>query len=218
VEDAAQAHGARYKGRRVGGLGQAAGFSFYPTKNLGALGDGGAVVTNDRAIADRVRLLRNYGSRVKYRHEVKGMNSRLDEMQAAILRGKLGLLDEWNARRKRAGARYTATLEGAGVALPFVPEWADPVWHLYVVRVTDRDAVQARMKAAGVETMVHYPVPPHLQDAYRDLGHAEGSFPVSEAIHREVLSLPLWPQIGADQLAAAVRALRDALSRTADGR
>lgn len=211
VEDAAQAHGARYKGRRVGSLGHAAGFSFYPTKNLGALGDGGAVVTNDRAIADRVRLLRNYGSRVKYRHEVKGTNSRLDEMQAAILRGKLGLLNDWNARRKRAAARYAAALEGAGVALPFVPEWADPVWHLYVVRVRDREAVQARMKAAGVETMVHYPVPPHLQEAYLDLGHAEGSLPVSEAIHREVLSLPLWPQIGADQQAAAVRALCDAL-------
>ncbi len=218
VEDAAQAHGARYKGRRVGSLGDAAGFSFYPTKNLGALGDAGAIVTNDAAIADRVRRLRNYGSRVKYRHEIVGRNSRLDEMQAAILREKLRFLDDWNIRRKDAAARYISALEGTGAVLPLVPGWADPVWHLFVVRVPDRDAVQTAMKTDGVETMVHYPVPPHLQGAYRGLGHAAGSLPVSEAIHREVLSLPLWPQIAAAQQTAVARALRGALDRSRDAR
>jgi dTDP-4-amino-4,6-dideoxygalactose transaminase len=218
VEDAAQAHGARYKGRRVGSLGHAAGFSFYPTKNLGALGDAGAIVTNDAEIADRARLLRNYGSRVKYRHEIVGMNSRLDEMQAAILREKLRFLDGWNTQRQRAAARYISELDDAGVVLPFVPEWADPVWHLFVVRVPDRDAVQTAMKAEGVETMVHYPVPPHLQGAYRGLGYAAGSLPVSEALHREVLSLPFWPQISGRQQSAVARALRLALTRNPDAR
>ena len=218
VEDAAQAHGARYKGRRVGSLGHAAGFSFYPTKNLGALGDAGAIVTNDAEIADRARLLRNYGSRVKYRHEIVGMNSRLDEIQAAILREKLRFLDDWNTQRKRAAERYISELDDAGVVLPFVPEWADPVWHLFVVRVPDRDAVQTAMKAAGVETMVHYPVPPHLQGAYRGLGCTAGSLPVSEAIHREVLSLPFWPQISGRQQSAVARALRGALMRNPDAR
>ena len=211
VEDAAQAHGARYKGRRAGSLGDAAGFSFYPTKNLGALGDGGAVVTDSQEIADQVRDLRNYGSREKYRHDVSGVNSRLDELHAAFLRAKLRVLDDWNARRKRAAARYREQLEGCGIALPRAPAWADPVWHLFVVRTTQRDAARLGLDAQEVETGIHYPVPPHLQKAYQGLGHAPGSFPLTESIHREVLSLPLWPQITPAQQETVVSALRRAI-------
>ncbi len=195
IEDAAQAHGARYRGRRVGGLGDAAGFSFYPGKNLGALGDGGAVVTKDAELADRVRVLRNYGSRLKYHNEVKGFNSRLDELQAALLRAKLPVLDEWNARRRAAAARYQEALAGSGLGLPSVPDWAEPVWHLFVVRHPQRDALQQRLQQAGIGTMIHYPMPPHLQPAYAELGYGAGAFPLSEAIHREVLSLPMGPHL-----------------------
>ena len=199
IEDAAQAHGARYHGRRVGGLGDAAGFSFYPGKNLGALGDGGAVVTNDADLAERVRVLRNYGSRVKYHNEVKGFNSRLDELQAALLRVKLPVLDEWNERRRAAAARYLDGLAGSELGLPYVPKWAEPVWHLFVVRHPQRDALQQRLQQAGIGTMIHYPIPPHLQPAYAELGYGAGAFPISEAIHREVLSLPMGPQLTAVQ-------------------
>ena len=199
IEDAAQAHGARYHGRRVGGLGDAAGFSFYPGKNLGALGDGGAVVTNDADLAERVRVLRNYGSRVKYHNEVKGFNSRLDELQAALLRVKLPVLDAWNERRRAAAARYLDGLAGSELGLPYVPKWAEPVWHLFVVRHPQRDALQQRLQQAGIGTMIHYPIPPHLQPAYAELGYSAGAFPISEAIHREVLSLPMGPQLTAAQ-------------------
>jgi len=195
IEDAAQAHGARYRGRRVGGLGDAAGFSFYPGKNLGALGDGGAVVTKDAELAERVRVLRNYGSRVKYHNEVKGFNSRLDELQAALLRVKLPVLDEWNQRRRDAAARYLDGLAGSELGLPFAPEWAEPVWHLFVVRHPQRDELQRRLQQAGIGTMIHYPVPPHLQPAYAEWGYGAGAFPITEAIHREVLSLPMGPQL-----------------------
>lgn len=200
IEDAAQAHGARYKGRRTGSLGHAAGFSFYPGKNLGALGDGGAVVTDDPELADRVRVLRNYGSRTKYHNEAKGVNSRLDELQAAFLRAKLGVLDDWNARRCRAASRYLEGLSDAAITRPFVPDWAEPVWHLFVVRTPRRDAVQRALADAGIQTVIHYPVPPHLQPAYSELGFGPGSFPIAEAIHREALSLPIWPQISFDQI------------------
>lgn len=196
IEDAAQAHGARYKGRRAGSLGDAAGFSFYPGKNMGALGDGGAIVTNDAALADHVRVLRNYGSSKKYENEVKGFNSRLDEMHAAFLREKLSVLDDWNGRRRGVAARYLAGLANADCILPHVPDWAEPVWHLFVVRHGSRDRLQASLADSGVETMIHYPIPPHLQPAYSDLGLGPGSFPVSERIHREVLSLPIWPHLG----------------------
>lgn len=195
IEDAAQAHGARYKGRRTGSLGDAAGFSFYPGKNLGALGDGGAVVTNDDGIADQIRVLRNYGSRVKYHNEVKGFNSRLDELQAAFLREKLAVLDDWNGRRSGTAACYLDGLTGAGVILPHVPEWAEPVWHLFVVRHACRDVLQSALSAQGISTMVHYPIPPHLQGAYSELGMGQGTLPIAERIHREVLSLPMWPQL-----------------------
>jgi dTDP-4-amino-4,6-dideoxygalactose transaminase len=196
IEDAAQAHGARYRDRRVGALGDAAGFSFYPGKNLGALGDGGAVVTNDATLADKVRVLRNYGSRVKYHNEVKGFNSRLDELQAALLRTKLASLDEWNARRKGLAAQYMNTLgDVPDLALPFVPEWADPVWHLFVVQHPQRDAVQQHLADAGIGTLIHYPIPPHLSDAYSDDEWRIGDFPVTERIAKEVLSLPMGPHL-----------------------
>jgi dTDP-4-amino-4,6-dideoxygalactose transaminase len=212
VEDAAQAHGARYKGRRTGSLGHAAGFSFYPGKNLGALGDGGAVVTNDPELADRVRVLRNYGSRTKYRNEVKGVNSRLDELQAAFLRAKLGVLDDWNDRRRTAASHYLQGLADLEITLPFAPDWAEPVWHVFVVRTPRRDAVQRALADAGVGTVIHYPVPPHLQPAYIELGLGPGTFLIAEAIHREVLSLPIWPQMSTDEIGRVC----DALSRAAE--
>jgi dTDP-4-amino-4,6-dideoxygalactose transaminase len=195
IEDAAQAHGARYKGSRVGGLGHAAGFSFYPGKNLGALGDGGAVTTNDKELADRVRLLGNYGSSLKYHHEQMGVNSRLDELQAAFLRSKLRSLDHWNHLRRKAVNRYLGGLTKENILLPQTPAWADPAWHLFVVRSTKRDELKTKMDAEGIGTIIHYPIPPHIQTAYAHLGFGSGAFPIAEAMHREVLSLPLWPQI-----------------------
>jgi len=195
IEDAAQAHGAKYKGRRAGSLSDAAAFSFYPGKNLGALGDGGAVVTDDDALADDVRVLRNYGSREKYYNETKGYNSRLDELQAALLRVKLSKLDEWNERRKHVAARYLCELEGAGVRLPRVPSWADPVWHLFVVQHSSRADLQRRLSNAGVGTLIHYPLPPHLQKAYAELGYGRGAFPIAEQMADEVLSLPISPHM-----------------------
>lgn len=195
VEDAAQAHGARYKGTPVGSLGDAAGWSFYPGKNLGALGDAGAVTTNDEQLADRVRVLRNYGSRIKYFNEVKGFNSRLDEIQAAVLRVKLRHLDTWNSRRRHLAEMYKGALQGTGLTLPYVPDWAEPVYHLFVVRSKQRDSLRQRLEDVGIHTLIHYPVPPHLQRAYSELGFREESFPISERIHREVLSLPIGPQM-----------------------
>lgn len=200
IEDAAQAHGARYKGRPAGSLGHAAGFSFYPGKNLGALGDGGAVVTNNAALADKVRLLRNYGSQVKYYNQVKGFNSRLDELQAALLRVKLRKLDEFNERRKLLADFYSQTLANkTDIALPHVPDWADPAWHLYVVRHKQRHSLQDCLAAAGVGTLIHYPLPPHLQEAYAELGYSQGAFPLSEQMAEEVLSLPMGPHLSETQ-------------------
>lgn len=210
LEDAAQAHGARYKGRRVGGLGDAAGFSFYPGKNLGALGDGGAITTNDDALAARLRVLRNYGSERKYHNEVKGFNSRLDELQAAFLREKLQLLEGWNVQRRRIADVYREALEGCGLGVPQVPEWAEPVWHLFVVRSAQRDALAAALAARGVGTVIHYPVAPHRQPAYAELNLGVGSLPVAEALHDQVLSLPIWPQMTAEQVQTVVAACRDA--------
>lgn len=196
IEDAAQAHGARYKGRRVGGLGDAAAFSFYPGKNLGAFGDGGAVVTNDAGLAEKLRLLRNYGSRLKYEHEVRGFNSRLDELQAALLRVKLKTLDEWNQRRKLLASQYIQRLVGCeDLIMPVVPDYADPVWHLFVVRHPQRDCLQQHLKAAGIGTLIHYPSPPHLQPAYSDCGYLPGTFPLAERMADEVLSIPMGPHL-----------------------
>jgi dTDP-4-amino-4,6-dideoxygalactose transaminase len=210
IEDAAQAHGARYKGRRAGSLGDAAGFSFYPGKNLGAMGDGGAVTTSDAGLADKVRLLRNYGSRVKYHNELKGFNSRLDELQAAFLRVKLRKLDEWNERRHAVAARYLQDLAKTGVALPFVPAWAQPAWHLFVVRSPKRDALQKKLKEGGVDTLIHYPVPPHLQPAYAEMKAGPGSYPVSERLHAEVLSLPMGPHLDERGLKQVIDVVRSA--------
>jgi len=208
LEDAAQAHGARYKGKRIGGHGDAVAWSFYPGKNLGALGDAGAVTSNDPEIADRVRVLRNYGSRVKYVNEVKGCNSRLDPVQAAILRVKLRHLDEWNARRTAIAARYTAELAGTRLVLPEVPEWAEPVWHLYVVQHAERDGLQKALKETGIGTQIHYPIPPHLQMAYRDAGYAAGRFPIAESMANRLLSLPMGPQLEHAGVTSAIVALK----------
>ncbi len=192
IEDNAQAQGALYKGRPTGSLGHAAATSFYPGKNLGALGDGGAVVTRDADIARKVRMLRNYGSEKKYEHQVQGCNSRLDEIQAAILRIKLQHLGDWNAERKAIAARYDAILPRSVVTPPQVPAWADPVWHLYVIRSTQRDALQAHLQTAGIQTVIHYPVPPHQQPCYApDMPRA--AFPLAETLSREILSLPMYP-------------------------
>ncbi|MEU0229254.1 DegT/DnrJ/EryC1/StrS family aminotransferase [Streptomyces sp. NPDC006284] len=211
VEDAAQAHGARYRGRRIGS-GHVVAFSFYPGKNLGAMGDGGAVVTGDSGVAERIRLLRNCGSREKYRHEVRSTHSRLDEFQAAVLRAKLPRLDAWNARRARIAERYGRALGALPqLALPVAARWADPVWHLYVIRCAERDELRRRLDRAGVQTLIHYPVPPHRSPAYADdpAGAPEGAHPLSERLAAQSLSLPLGPHLGEDEaraVAAAVRA------------
>lgn len=214
IEDAAQAHGARYKGQRIGNLGDAAGFSFYPTKNLGAFGDGGAVVTDDGQLADRVAAMRNYGSRKRYEHESKGCNSRLDEVQAALLQVRLQRLDEWNERRRARARLYVSLLSGLPLTLPHEPPGAEHVWHLFVVRVAQREALQRFLEDRGVGTLIHYPVPPHLQPAYKDLGLGPGALPVSEKIHREVLSLPMGPHLGEDQLSYVASAVADYFGRT----
>lgn len=200
LEDAAQAHGASYKGRRIGSHGDAVAWSFYPGKNLGALGDGGAVTTNDPELADRLRMLRNYGSRVKYVNQAKGFNSRLDPIQAAVLRVKLNVLDEWNARRKAIAEQYLALLasQASHFALPAVPDYADSVWHLFVVRHPQRDALAQRLTAAGIGNLIHYPIPPHRQGAYADSGFGEGAYPIAERIAEEVLSLPIGPHLNMD--------------------
>jgi dTDP-4-amino-4,6-dideoxygalactose transaminase len=211
-EDAAQAHGARYKGRRTGSLGDAAGFSFYPGKNLGAIGDGGAVTTDDAALAERIRVLRNYGSKVKYDHQVVGFNSRLDELQAALLRVKLARLDEWNARRRQVAGEYLAALaEGSGLVLPVVPEWAEPAWHLFVVRHAARKELQAKLAEAGIGTLIHYPTPPHLQAAYAGVARPEWRLPLAERLAKEVLSLPIGPHLDGAGRAEVIRAVLGAL-------
>lgn len=196
LEDAAQAHGARYRGRRAGGLGDAAAWSFYPSKNLGAFGDGGAVTTDDPAMADRLRALRNYGSRAKYVNDERGFNSRLDEIQAAMLSEKLAVLDEWNARRVALSRLYLSRLAGLPLTLP--ADDAGHVWHVFAVRTPRRDDLAAHLAAHGVGTLVHYPVPPHLQEAYRDLGMGPGDLPLAEEIARETLSLPMGPHLSSE--------------------
>jgi len=212
IEDAAQAHGALCHGRKVGGLGDAAGFSFYPGKNLGALGDGGAVTTNDDGLAERIRILRNYGSRQKYVNEVKGVNSRLDELQAALLRVKLRHLDEWNRRRELVALRLLQGLAESGLKLPCLAEGCTSVWHLFVVRCPDRDRLQKELREKGVGTLIHYPIPPHLQEAYGELGFGRGSFPLAEQLADEVLSLPMGPHLSKQQLIYIANSLQMILS------
>jgi dTDP-3-amino-3,4,6-trideoxy-alpha-D-glucose transaminase len=210
LEDAAQSHGALCRGRAAGGLGGAAGISFYPSKNLGALADGGAVTTSDAALADRIRYLRNYGSKVRYQNEHRGLNSRLGELQAAFLRAKLPKLAEWNARRATLAARYFKQLGGVGdLVLPFVPAWANPVWHLFVIRTAQRDALQAHLAGRGIGTQVHYPTPPHLSRAYQDGGWRRGQFPLAEKFAGEVLSLPIGPHVTAEQIDYVCECMRE---------
>lgn len=209
LEDGAQAHGARYKGKRLGAHGDVVAWSFYPGKNLGAFGDGGAITTNNPDIADRVRMLRNYGSRVKYVNELQGYNSRLDPVQAAALRVKLKVLDAWNARRAEIAARYTTELAGVSLVLPTVPAWGESVWHLYAVQHAQRDSLQQSLHKAGISTLIHYPIPPHLQQAYAHAGYVEGQFPIAERMAKQLLSLPMGPQLddaGVDAVIAALKA------------
>lgn len=192
IEDCAQAHGATYKGRKIGTFGDAAAFSFYPGKNLGALGDAGAAVTNDKDIADKIRAYGNYGSDYKYHHIYKGQNSRLDEFQAAFLSAKLPHLDRMNNERKRIAGLYLKGIKNSLITLPFVADYADPVWHIFAIRCDRKDELQAALKAEGIGTNNHYPIPMHLQGAYSDLGFKEGDFPVAEEISRTEVSLPMY--------------------------
>ena len=209
LDDAAQAHGAKYRGRRIGAATDASAWSFYPTKNLGAWGDAGAVTTNDDKLADALRVLRNYGSRVKYVNQVVGYNSRLDEVQAAILGVKLARLDEWNARRSQLASIYSDHLMSLPLVIPLVPEWATPAWHLYVVRSTERDALRRALAERGVETIVHYPVAPHMQAAYASLGFAPDDLPIAREIHEQVLSLPLGPSLSNEEQQHVIEALHE---------
>lgn len=208
LEDAAQAHGTRYRGRAAGSLADAAAWSFYPSKNLGALGDGGAVTTDNSEIADAVRRLRNYGTSSKFVSQTTGVNSRLDEMQAAVLTVKLRALDRWNARRRAIAARYLVELSDSAVRMPVVPRWAESAWHLFVVRSPRRDELRAHLTALGIEAAVHYPVAPHLQPAYRTLGMSRGSLLISEQLHDEVLSLPIGPHLSDEQVGAVIAGVR----------
>jgi len=204
IEDAAQAHGARYRGRRIGAHSPAVCFSFYPSKNLGALGDGGAIVTDLEGLRDELVLRRNYGSRARYQHEIKGSNSRLDELQAALLRVKLRHLDRWNARRRELAETYRAGIQHPLITLPLEADWAQSCWHLFVVRARQREALRRHLEANGIGTQIHYPTPIHLQPAYAELGFEEGAFPVAEAWAREALSLPLYPELTDDQVATVI--------------
>ncbi|SDE81001.1 DegT/DnrJ/EryC1/StrS family aminotransferase [Sporomusa acidovorans] len=195
LEDAAQAHGAEYGGKKVGGLAHAAGFSFYPGKNFGAMGDAGAITTNDDKIAEKVRLLRNYGAKIKYDHGVKGHNSRIDELQAAFLRVKLRYLDSWNERRRKVEACYFRQLKDTDLVLPIVADGNRHVWHLYVVRTKIRSLVQEHFAQTGVGSLIHYPIPPHLSGAYSEMGLQKGCFPITEQLADEVLSLPMGPHL-----------------------
>jgi len=208
LEDGAQAHGARYKGKRLGAHGDVVAWSFYPGKNLGAFGDGGAITTDDAEIAERIRVLRNYGSRVKYVNDVRGFNSRLDPIQAATLCVKLRVLDTWNARRAEIASCYQTALANTALTLAFVPEWAEPAWHLYVVQHPQRDALQKKLGEAGIGTLIHYPIPPHLQHAYASANYGQGHFPIAEQMAKQLLSLPMGPHLDETGAAAVIATLK----------
>ncbi|MEI7989490.1 MAG: DegT/DnrJ/EryC1/StrS family aminotransferase [Chloroflexota bacterium] len=195
IEDACQAHGAKYKGKRMGSIGHAAAFSFYPSKNLGAYGDGGMIVTNDSNVADKIRMLRNHGEKEKYLHETLGYNRRLDTIQAAVLRVKLKHLDDWNKSRREHAALYNNLLIGSNVITPRVADYAEPVWHLYVIQVKNRDELRTKLSERGISTGIHYPVPIHLQTAYQSLNYKPGDFPVTEESAKQILSLPMYAEL-----------------------
>jgi dTDP-4-amino-4,6-dideoxygalactose transaminase len=209
IEDASQAHGARYKGQRVGSLGHVAAFSLYPAKNLGAYGDAGIVVTNDAQVAETLRLLRNYGSTRKYHHMLRGYNRRLDTLQAAVLRVKLGHIDAWNAARRQHAQLYHQLLKDSPVRLSVTADYAEPVYHLYIVRVEDRDGLQAHLHDQGIATGIHYPIPIHLQPAYRDLGYSRGDFPITERCAEQILSLPMYPELTPELIEYVANAVLD---------
>jgi dTDP-4-amino-4,6-dideoxygalactose transaminase len=195
IEDACQAHGARYKGKRTGSLGHAAAFSFYPGKNLGAYGDGGVVVTSDNAVAKRLEMLRNYGQKEKYQHMFRGFNRRLDTLQAAVLRIKLKHLEEWNEARRQHAKSYSRLLAQTGIVVPRASAASESVWHLYVIRIDQREALKEHLATRGISVGIHYPIPIHLQPAYRDLGYQQGDFPITEAYARQILSLPMYAEL-----------------------
>jgi dTDP-4-amino-4,6-dideoxygalactose transaminase len=207
IEDACQAHGAEYKGKKVGSIGDVGCFSFYPVKNLGAYGDGGMVVTNDDALTTRLKMLRNCGQSQKYHHDFVGINSRLDEIQAAILRVKLHHLDEWNERRREVAGLYDELLKDSGVATPVEKEYAKHVYHLYVIRHKNRETLQKRLLERGIQTIIHYPIPVHLQRAYESLGYGKGDFPVTEECANEVLSLPIFPELKNEEVEYVAQSL-----------
>jgi dTDP-4-amino-4,6-dideoxygalactose transaminase len=220
IEDACQAHGARYGGKRSGSLGHAAAFSFYPGKNLGAYGDGGMVVTNDRDIAERLQMLRNYGQKEKYHHQFRGYNRRLDTLQAAVLRVKLKHLHRWNDARRQNARLYQQFLDGTGVAIPVEAGGTDSVWHLYVIETEHRDLLRKYLISKGISVGIHYPVPIHLQPAYQDLGYKQGDFPVTEAAARRILSLPMYPELRSEQIeyiSSTIRAFMSASQRSPSG-
>lgn len=209
IEDAAQAHGAEYKGRRAGGMGHMGCFSFYPGKNLGAYGEGGAVVTSNPRYARTIRMLRDWGAERKYHHELKGYNYRMEGFQGAILRVKLRHLDRWTDLRRAHAQRYTELLRGSDVVTPEVMPWANPVWHVYAIRCQDREARQQALQAQGVQTNIHYPFPIHLLPAWADLGYSEGDFPQAEAAAREELSLPMYPELSSEQVEQVCAAVEE---------
>jgi dTDP-4-amino-4,6-dideoxygalactose transaminase len=213
VEDAAQAHGARWQGRYTGAWGDAACFSFYPGKNLGAYGDAGAIVSQDKDLINRIRMLANHGRQGKYVHEIVGVNSRLDGLQAAILRIKLRHLDDWNAARRHHAEYYLKCLGDSNIILPAVHPEAETVWHLFVVRTSDRECVQTRLKQLGIETGIHYPIPLHMQPAYKHLGLAKSQFPVTEHVARQVLSLPMYAELTDEIIDCVARAIRSCALR-----
>ena len=208
LDDCAQAHGAAYKGRPVGSLADLSAWSFYPGKNLGAFGDAGAVTGGESANIEAIRVLGNYGSRIKYHNEVKGFNSRLDELQAAVLAAKLSGLGIAIERRRAIASRYLEGMQGLPLILPHVPEFADPAWHLFVIRHAERHSLQSKLAAMGIGTLIHYPVAPHLQPAYSEMNWRQGQFPIAERIHQEVLSLPMWPGLDDASVDRVIEAVR----------
>jgi dTDP-4-amino-4,6-dideoxygalactose transaminase len=214
IEDACQAHGALYKGKKAGSFGNIACFSFYPAKNLGAYGDAGAVVTNDRELAEKIRALRDYGQTRKYHHEIIGHNSRLDEIQAAILRVKLKYLDQWNESRRSHANKYNELLgEISGIETPTEKDFASHIYHLYVIRHEKRDELREWLNSKGVATGIHYPKPIHLQNAYKHLGYGEGSFPITERYSKEVLSLPMFPELTEEEIDTVVKLIESFMKR-----
>jgi len=213
IEDAAQAHGARVDGRVAGSLGQLGCFSMYPGKNLGCYGDGGAVVTNDDAMATKIKSLRNYGQIKKYHHVEQGFNHRLDELQAAVLRVKLPHLERWNASRAKHAAQYARELAGLPIGIPSTPEGRTHIFHLYVIRTDRRDALQAYLGERGISCLIHYPIPIHLQEAYRDMNLKAGAFPIAERLAKEILSLPMYPELTPAQISEVCEAIRSFFSK-----